>query len=181
MALDADRQLELRFVDQKPGDDAILPGRRAARSNESDPTAQGDRAVRPGRRPDSYYRLAVGAAVLHLNDRAVLECSPLAQLTAVKKLADARYPGQIWRKGLCLRGLVQQAIDETIEAADGDDLERIRLVLTKAASGETLSCIARELGMHRESLSRRLWTRATGLVWERLKPRLLALESSAGR
>ena len=119
----------------------------------------------------------MGAAVLHLGDRAALECNILAQLNAVRRLADERYPGKIWRRGLCLRELIQEAIDETIEDADGEDLDRIRLVLARAASGATLSEIARELGIRRESLSRRLWSRITALIWERLKPRLLTLES----
>lgn len=178
MDLDADRQLELRFADPRAIADAAAPARRATRSAEAELTTQGDRgAARPGRRPDSYYRLAVGAAVLHLGDRAALECNILAQLNAVRRLADERYPGKIWRRGLCLRELIQEAIDETIEDADGEDLDRIRLVLARAASGATLSEIARELGIRRESLSRRLWSRITALIWERLKPRLLTLES----
>lgn len=178
MAVDRERQLRLGIDDLAPdGPAPASVSRRRAR--ESHTAAQDERApVRPGRRPDAYYRVAVGSAILNLSDRASLECNALAQLTAVRKLADGRYPGKIWRRGLCLRDLVQEAIDETIEAADGQDLERVRFVLTKAASGETLTSIARELGIRRESLSRRLWSRITGLVWERLKPRLLALETS---
>jgi hypothetical protein len=95
----------------------------------------------------------------------------------VRKLADERYPGKIWRRGLCLRDLLREAIDTTIDDAEGDDMEKVRFVLTRAVSGGTLSAIASELGIRRESLSRRLWSRITGLVWERLKPRLVALES----
>jgi len=133
--------------------------------------------ARPGRRPASFYRLAVGSAILHLHDRASLECNALAQLAGVKRLADERYPGKIWRRGLCLKDLLTEAIDDTIEAADGDDMDTVRFVLTRAASGNTLSSVARELGIRRESLSRGLWSRITALVWERLKPRLLTLES----
>jgi hypothetical protein len=64
-----------------------------------------------------------------------------------------------------------------VEAADGADMQRVRVVLTKAASGNTLSSIAADLGVRRESLSRGLWSRVTALVWERLKGRLMALES----
>lgn len=70
-----------------------------------------------------------------------------------------------------------EAIDETVEAADGDDLATLRLVVGHAAEGHTLTAIAAELGMWRESLSRGLWSRITAVVWERLKPRLLALEA----
>jgi hypothetical protein len=133
--------------------------------------------ARPGRKPASFYRLAVGSAILHLHDRASLECNALAQLAGVSRLADERYPGKIWRRGLCLRDLLTEAIEDTIKAADGDDMDTIRLVLTRAASGNTLASVARELGIRRESLSRGLWSRVTALVWERLKPRLLTLES----
>lgn len=133
--------------------------------------------ARPGRKPASFYRLAVGSAILHLQDRASLECNALAQLAGVRRLADERYPGKIWRRGLCLRDLLTAAIDDTIVAADGDDMETVRFVLTRAASGSTLSSVACELGIRRESLSRGLWSRSTALVWERLKPRLLTLES----
>ena len=90
-----------------------------------------------GRKPDAFYRVAVGAALLHLADRAALECSPLAQLPGVVRLADGRYPGKIWRRGLCLRDLLTQA------------------VVNRAAGGDTLTAIARDLGLWRESLSLR--------------------------
>jgi hypothetical protein len=76
-----------------------------------------------------------------------------------------------------LRDLLTEAIDDTIEAANGDDMETMRFVLTRAAVGNTLSSVAGEVGIRRESLSRGLWSRITALVWERLKPRLLTLES----
>lgn len=181
MALDRERQLRLGMDDPVPDRHARISGGRT-RPREGDTAAQDERSTtRPGRRPDAYYKVALGSAILNLGDRASLDCNVLAQLTAVRKLADERYQGKIWRRGLCLRDLIQEAVDETLEAADGRDMERVRFVLTKAASGETLSSIARELGIHRESLSRRLWSKVTGLVWERLKPRLLALESSTGR
>lgn len=173
MAVDRERQLRLGMDDRSPPASAHpvqkQDGPRRARPGAQD----GRRTARGGRKPDSYYRVAVAAAVLQLDNRASLECNALAQLPAVGKLADERYPGKIWRRGLCLRDFVKEAIDETIDAADGPDMEKIRFVLTRAASGDTLSSIAKELGIRRESLSRRLWSRITGLVWERLKPRLL--------
>ncbi|MDP2950539.1 MAG: hypothetical protein Q8P22_13525 [Chloroflexota bacterium] len=151
--------------------------RRAAPRGAFAPGVQEPQApVRPGRRPASFYRLAVGSAILHLHDRASLECNALAQLAGVRRLADERYPGKIWRRGLCLRDLLTEAIDDTIEAADGDDLATLRIVISRAAAGNTLTTIAAELGIRRESLSKGLWSRITALVWERLKPRLLALE-----
>lgn len=153
------------------------PQRWAARRGALAPDVQEAQGpARPGRRPDSFYRLAVGSAILHLHERASLECNALAQLTGVRRVADERYPGKIWRRGLCLRDLVTEAIAATIDAADGDDLATLRLVVDRAADGNTLTAIAAELGIRRESLSRGLWSRITALVWERLKPRLLALE-----
>lgn len=146
----------------------------AWRCDEASPPAS-----RPGRKPDSFYRLAVAAAILHLGDRAALEFNPLAQLTGVKRLADRNHTGRIWRRGLCLRDLVTEAIGDTMAGAKGEDIAALRLVLEKASSGHTLTSVAAELGIRRESLSRGIWTQATGLVWERLKPRLLALESEA--
>lgn len=144
------------------------------RGNSADPSHTRSQA-RPGRRPAAFYRLAVGAAVLHLGDRAFLEVSPLAQLPAVMVLAEEEHPREIWRRGLTLRGLLNQAIQDTIEAADGDDMESFRLVLLRAADGETLTAIAADLGIRRESLSRGLWSVITDFVWERLKARLAAL------
>lgn len=147
------------------------PGRRGGVGHSSDT----DSLARPGRRPTAFYKLSVGAAILHLGDRAFLEVSPLAQLPAVKRLAE-EHPGEIWRRGLSLRGLLNQAIQDTIEAADGDDMEVFRSVLLRAAAGETLTAIAADLGIRRESLSRGHWFVITGFVWERLKARLAALE-----
>lgn len=173
MAVDSERQLRLRIDD--PTVNRPAPSSRGRDPCKKDDAAERDGrgTARAGRKPDSYYRVAVAAAVLQLDNRASLECNVLAQLPAVGKLADERYPGKIWRRGLCLRDFVKEAVDETIDAADGPDMEKIRFVLTRAASGDTLSSIAKELGIRRESLSRRLWSRITGLVWERLKPRLL--------
>lgn len=134
---------------------------------------------RPGRKPDSFYRLAVAAAILHLHDRAALEFNPLAQLAGVKRLADRNHASEIWRKGLCLRDLLTEAIADTLAGAGGEDVAALRLVLEKASSRNTLTSVAAELGIRRESLSRGIWTQATGLVWERLKPRLLALENES--
>jgi hypothetical protein len=118
----------------------------------------------------------VGAAILHLDDRAFLEFNALAQLPLVKARAQQDHPGKIWRNGLCLRRLLNEALQDTIAAADGDDLERLRFVLLGASSGETLTRLAADLGVRRESLSRGLWSTATALVWERLKGRLMALD-----
>lgn len=173
MALDRERQLQLGMDDRVPPASAPPVQRPDGPRPAGDSRQQTRGTTRAGRKPDSYYRVAVAAAVLQLDNRASLECNILAQLPAVGKLADERYPGKIWRRGLCLRDLVKEAVDETIDAADGPDMEKIRFVLTRAVSGDTLSSIAKELGIRRESLSRRLWSRTTGLVWERLKPRLL--------
>ena len=131
-----------------------------------------------GRRPEAFYRVAVGAALLQLDDRAALECNALAQLPGVARLADQRYPAAIWRRGLCLRDLLTRLVDDTLEAAGGDDLVPLRMVLQRVSRGETLTAIARDLGMRRESLSRGLWSRIRALVWERLKAELAALEMS---
>ena len=131
-----------------------------------------------GRRPDAFYRVVVGAALLHLDDRAALECNALAQLPGVTRLADQRYPAAIWRRGLCLRDLLTRVVDDTLEAAGGDDLAPLRKVLQRVSEGDTLTAIARDLGMHRESLSRGLWSRIRALVWDRLKAELAALEMS---
>ncbi len=134
-------------------------------------------AARSGRKPDSFYRSALASAVLHLHDRASLEFNPLAQLPGVKRLADLRYGDKIWRKGLCLRDLLTEAIGDVLAAADDEELRPVRLVLERACSGSTLTNVAAELGVRRESLSRGLWRKVTALVWERLKPRLLTLEN----
>lgn len=149
---------------------------RAVAPNAGAPQAQAQPSARGGRKPDAYYRVAVGAALLHLKDRAALEFNALAQLPGVGRLADERYPGKIWRRGLCLRDLLTEAVDQTLDAADGEDLEAMRLVIKRAAEGDTLTAIARDLGLRRESLSRGLWSRVTALLWERLKPQLVALE-----
>lgn len=145
------------------------PGRRTgAREPSGAPT---------GRKPDAFYRVVVGAALLHLDDRAALECNALAQLPGVARLADKRYPAAIWRRGLCLRDLLTRVVNDTLEAASGDDLARLREVLQRVSKGDTLTAIARDLGVRRESLSRGLWSRIRALVWERLKAELAALEN----
>ena len=135
-----------------------------------------DRLGTAGRKSAAFYRVAVGSALLRLDDRAALDCSPLAHLPAVVRLADQRYPGKIWRRGLYLRDLLVQVVDAMMEAADGEDLAALRLVVKRAAQGDTLTAIARDLGLRRESLSRGLWSQITALLWERLKAQLAALE-----
>jgi hypothetical protein len=75
-----------------------------------------------------------------------------------------------------LRELLTEATDDILSRAQGEDVAPLRLLLERTSSGSTLTSVAAELGVRRESLSRGVWTQATGLVWERLKPRLLALE-----
>ena len=131
-----------------------------------------------GRRPDAFYRVVVGAALLHLDDRAALECNALVQLPGVARLADQRYTAAIWRRGLCLRDLLTRVVDDTLEAAGDDDLAPLRKVLQRVSKGDTLTAIARDLSMRWESLSRGLWSRIRALVWERLRAELAALEMS---
>ena len=75
-----------------------------------------------------------------------------------------------------MRELLTEATEVVLSRVHGEDVAPLRLVLERTSSGSTLTSVAAELGVRRESLSRGVWTRATGLVWERLKPRLLALE-----
>jgi hypothetical protein len=158
------------------GDSVAVPRNLRRRDNVLAGAQQTQGPGPPGQRPDSFYRLAVGAATLRLHDRASLEFNVLTQLASVRRLAEERHQGKIWRRGLCLRDLLDEAIHDTIEAADGVDMERLRFVLTRAASGNTLTNIAAHLGVRRESLSRGIWSCITALVWERLNARLMALE-----
>lgn len=78
----------------------VGPIQRARRRDRTPARPQEPQAPgRSGRRPDSFYRVAVASAILHLGDRASLEFNALAQLAAVRRLAYQRYPGKIWRRG----------------------------------------------------------------------------------
>ena len=99
MGVDAERQLMLQIDDPLPIPAAPPPRGRERRDNADGGVQDGRGTTRAGRKPDSFYRLAVGAAVLHLNDRASLECNALAQLTTLRRLADERYPGQNLAQG----------------------------------------------------------------------------------
>lgn len=57
--------------------------------------------ARPGRKPDSVYRVAIGLAILSLGNRAALEFNPVAQLPIIGRLADERYRGRSGEEDCC--------------------------------------------------------------------------------
>lgn len=72
----------------RPGQDGSQPGNALSGVQE----AQG--ISRPGRRPDSFYRLAVASAILHLGDRAALEFKPSVSWLALGDLLTSAIPAR---------------------------------------------------------------------------------------
>ncbi len=95
----------------------------------------------------------VSSALRNLGNLIALEDSPLATLTFVEAAATS-YSNRLYARGLALRDLLGDALDEIIQETRGDGLTTISQLLQGIRDRQTLTGIAEELGLSREHVSR---------------------------
>jgi CRP-like cAMP-binding protein len=114
---------------------------------------------------DSQWESRVNYALRNLDDRSVLNRSPLARLTYVEKLARDRYSSHILPRGLALREVLEGCIEKVVDDLNGERrLSRICQYLVGLKQGLSCKQISSEMGLCREHVSRVYRSRALELV-----------------
>jgi len=101
------------------------------------------------------WQARVWHALRHLDDRSVLNQSPLARLAYIQRLAKKEFQGDILIRGLALRQVLVDCIERIIEQGNSErglhnTCEFLRLV----REGMGLTAIAKTLGVSREHVTR---------------------------
>ena len=128
-----------------------------------------DKAKRIGHGDSSTNQWAdrLGHALRNLDDRSVLNRSPLARLAYVERLAKERYGDHVLPRGLALRELLIECVDRLANDLHNEPALSPAcqyLVLQK----EGLNCqrISQKLGLSREHVSRVYRPKALELLAE---------------
>jgi len=96
-------------------------------------------ALQKDRETNSQWESRVNHALRNLDDRSVLNRSPLARLTYVEKLARECYSSHILPRGLALREVLEGCIEKVVNDLSGERrLSRVCRYLTGLKQG--LSC-----------------------------------------
>ena len=129
-------------------------------------TTRGSRK-KPGRVPFEMMMRRVASAVRNLDDLIALNQSPLTKLGFVEKHAADHYQDRLCSRGLALRDLITESLDEVISETAGNGLSRLHDLLDMLRNGLTISQASREMGLSREHVSRVYAKQAFRLVTER--------------
>ncbi len=131
----------------------------------TNPTTRESRK-KPGRVPFEMMMWRVASAVRNLDDLIALDQSPLAKLGFVEKHAADHYQDRLCSRGLALRDLITESLDDIISETAGNGLSRLHDLLGMLRNGLTISQASREMGLSREHVSRVYAKQAFRLVTE---------------
>ena len=107
----------------------------------------------------------LGKALEHLDDRSLLNANPLARLQYIERLAGEKYRGQILPRGLALRRVVLDCVDQVcIQLADESGLAKPCEYLRLRAAGHSCEDISARLQLSREHVSRAIRPKALHLL-----------------
>ena len=132
----------------------------------TNPATRGSRK-KPGRVPFEVMIPRVASAVRNLDDLIALDLSPLAKLGFVERYAADHYQDRSCSKGLALRDLIKESLDDIISETAGNGLPRLHDLLDMLRNGLNISQASREMGLSREHVSRVYAKQAFRLVTER--------------
>ena len=122
-------------------------------------------ALQKDRETNSQWESRVNHALRNLDDRSVLNRSPLARLTYVEKLARERYSSHILPRGLALREVLAGCIERVVnDVAEERGLSRACQYLVGLKQGLSCKQISSGMGLCREHVSRVYRPRALELV-----------------
>ena len=114
---------------------------------------------------NDQWVIRVGYALRNLDDRSVLNRSPLARLTYVDRLARERYSNHILPRGLALREVLVECVGRVVnELSKEPGLSRACRYLALLKQGLSCRQISSELGLSREHVSRVYRLKALELV-----------------
>jgi len=126
---------------------------------------------KPGRVPFEMMIPRVASAVRNLDDLIALDQSPLTKLSFVEKHAADQYQNRLCSRGLALRALITESLDDIISETAANGLVRLHDLLDMLRNGLTISKASREIGLCREHVSRVYAKQAFRLVTERFLSR----------
>jgi len=114
---------------------------------------------------NEQWAARIGHALRNLDDRSVLNRSPLARLPYVEKLARERYGGHVLPRGLALRETLVVCVERLAEDVGSEPaLSRVCRYLVLLKEGLSCQQISKELGLSREHVSRVYRTKALELL-----------------
>jgi hypothetical protein len=114
---------------------------------------------------NDQWVIRVGYALRNLDDRSVLNRSPLARLTYVDRLVRERYSNHILPRGLALREVLVECVGRVVnELSKEPGLSRACRYLNLLKQGLSCRQISSELGLSREHVSRVYRLKALELV-----------------
>jgi AraC-like DNA-binding protein len=114
-----------------------------------------------------HWIARLAKALGDLEDRIALNRNPLAHLAYVERLAGEKYRGQILPRGLALRCILLDCVDQVCaQLADEPGLAKPRDYLRLRADGYTCKDISRQLSLSREHVSREIRPKALQLLAE---------------
>lgn len=138
--------------------------------NMENTTPQGNTVeVKPHGQGFSKLLFNVAYCLRHLHDRILLNRSPLAKLTYVRKLAKKYYLKHVLPRGFALQQLLGYCINKLTEELDSDPvLGRHCKYLSLVQKGLNQKQISKELGLSREHVSKVYRPKAIELLAEEL-------------
>jgi hypothetical protein len=120
---------------------------------------------RRGTASPEVWQERVWHALRHLDDRSILNQSPLARLVYVQRLSERQFQGNILIRGLALREVLLDCVNRIIEAGkDERGLHKICYFLELVKEGMSLTTISKTLGLSREHVTRTYKKKAVELV-----------------
>ena len=109
----------------------------------------------------------IGYVLRNINDRSTLNCSSLARLAYVERLARERYNGHLLPRGLALRELLTTCVEKiSRDLGSNPALYRECQYLVLLKDGLSCQQISNELGLSREHVSRIYRKKALELLAE---------------
>lgn len=97
----------------------------------------------------------VGHALHNLDDRSILNGSPLARLAYVEGMAKEKYGSHILPRGLALRQILLACVEKVVtEVGNEPGLSKACQYLQLLTKGLTCQQISKEIGRSREHVSR---------------------------
>ncbi len=109
----------------------------------------------------------LGAALVNLGDRTVLNANPLSRTEYVQRLASQKYADKIMPRGLALRHVIQDCISRLSgELGAEPSLSRCCQYLELRSQGVNCQQIGRDLSVSREHASRVVRKQALQLLAE---------------
>jgi hypothetical protein len=115
------------------------------------------------------WQARVWHALRHLDDRSILNQSPLSRLAHVTRRADREFKGNALVRGLALKHTLLECVDRIIVGLNGDTgLSKSCQFLSLIKQGHSITSISKNLGLSREHVTRVYKKKAIELVTQEL-------------